>query len=119
EIGAAIANGVAEQYIRDQLQSKQAATQRAIAWLDNRLVDLESQLRDAEDAVVEFLAQQVMDEGGDKNSVDQQLSEMNRVIVVARNERAAAEAQLSYVRSLMAEDGTESVAAALSTPRLT
>ncbi|MDO5758110.1 MAG: GNVR domain-containing protein [Rhodobacterales bacterium] len=119
EIGAAIANAVAEQYISDQLHTKQAATQRAIAWLDNRLVELERQLRDAEDAVVEFLARQVLDEGGDKNSIDQQLAEMNRSIVIARDERAAAEARLDYVRRLMAEDGPEGAAAALDTPRLT
>lgn len=118
DIAAAIANAVAQRYIQDQLNAKLAATQRAIAWLDNRLIDLETQLRDAEDFVVEFLAKQVLEEGGDKDSVAQQLAEMNRAIVAARNDRAAAEARLVHVRSLMAENGPEGAAAALSTPRL-
>lgn len=119
EVAADIANAVAERYIQDQLGAKLAATQRAIAWLDNRLIELETQLRDAEDAVVEFLAEQVIEEGGDKQSVEQQLAEMNRAIVAARNDRAAADARLVYVRSLMAADGPEGAAAALDTERLT
>jgi uncharacterized protein involved in exopolysaccharide biosynthesis/MinD-like ATPase involved in chromosome partitioning or flagellar assembly len=119
DIAAAIANAVAERYIQDQLGAKLAATQRAIAWLDNRLIELETQLRDAEDVVVEFLAEQVLEEGGDKASVAQQLTEMNRAIVAARNDRAAAEARLDHVRRLMAEGGPEAAAAALSTSRLT
>lgn len=118
DIAAAIANAVADQYIQDQLATKQAATQRAIDWLDKRLVELETQLRGAEDEVVEFLAQQVLEEGGDKDSVTQQLAEMNRAIVVGRNDRAAAEVRLSNARQLMAKDGPEGAAAALATPRL-
>lgn len=119
DIAAVIANAIAEQYLRDQLKAKQAATQRAISWLYNRLGDLESQLRDAEDAVVEFLAQQVLDEGGDKNSVDQQLAEMNRAIVTVHNDRADAVARLAHVRDLVEKGGPEGVLAPLSTPRLT
>ena len=119
EVAAEIANAVADRYIQDQLGAKLAATQRAIAWLDNRLIELETQLREAEDVVVEFLAQQVIEEGGDKESVEQQLVEMNRAIVVARNDRAAADARLTYVRSLMTESGPEGAASALDTARLT
>ncbi|WP_179379306.1 GumC family protein [Jannaschia marina] len=118
ELAAAVANAVAEQYIQDQLNAKLSATQRAIAWLDNRLIELETQLREAEDAVVDFTAQQVIEEGGDEQSVALQLAEMNRMIVAARDDRAAAEARLSHTRSLMAETGPEGAAAALDTPRL-
>ena len=118
DIAAAIANAVAAHYIQDQLAAKLAATQRAIAWLDNRLIELEGQLRNAEDAVVEFRAQQVLEEGGDEGSVAQQLTEMNRAIVAARTDRAAAEARLAYVQRLAADGGPEAAAATLSTPRL-
>ncbi len=118
DIAAAIANAVADRYIKDQLATKLAATQRAIAWLDRRLIELETQLRSAEDEVVEFLARQVLEEGGDKDSVSQQLAEMNRAIVTGRNDRAAAEVRLSNVRRLMAENGPEGAASVLDTPRL-
>ncbi|WP_341367381.1 polysaccharide biosynthesis tyrosine autokinase [Yoonia sp. BS5-3] len=119
DIAAKIANAVAEQYIDDQLNTKLAATQRAIDWLDRRLVELETQLHAAEDDVVEFQARQVLEEGGDRNSVNEQLAAMNRAIVTGRNERAAAEVRLQNVRRLMAEDGLIAAAAALQTPRLT
>ena len=118
EIAAEITNAIATQYIEDQLATKLAATQRAIDWLDRRLVELETQLRDAEDNVVEFLARQVLEEGGDRNSVNEQLAQMNRAIVVGRNERAAAEVGLQNVHRLMAEDGLLAAASALQTPRL-
>ena len=119
EIAAAIANAVAERYIQDQLDAKLAATQRAISWLDNRLFELEGQLRDAEDEVVDFLAQQVLEEGGDKDSVELQLLELNRMFVSARNDRAAADAKLGYVQGLLSTEGLAGALTALETTRLT
>ncbi len=119
DVAAEIANSVARQYIQDQLNAKQAATQRAIEWLDKRLMQLETQLREAEDAVVDAMAQQVLDEGGNEEGVTQQLSEMNRTIVAARNDRAAAKARLDHVGRLLAEDGPEVAASAMETTRLT
>ncbi len=119
DVAAEIVNSVARQYIQDQLNAKQAATQRAIEWLDNRLMQLETQLREAEDAVVDALAQQVMEEGGDQDGVALQLAEMNWAVVAARNDRAAADARLAHVRRLLAEGGPEVAASAMNTTRLT
>lgn len=119
ELAARIANAVADQYIEDQLAGKLLATQRAIDWLDNRLVELEGALRTAEDAVVEFRALQIRDQGGNVQGVAQQLSQLNAAVVDARNERAAAEARLTQAQRLLNENGPEAAAAALNTPRLT
>ncbi|WP_394155131.1 GumC family protein [Loktanella salsilacus] len=118
-LAARIANAVADQYIEDQLAGKLLATQRAIDWLDNRLVELEGALRTAEDAVVEFRALQIRDQGGNVQGVAQQLSQLNAAVVDARNERAAAEARLTQAQRLLNENGPEAAAAALNTPRLT
>ncbi|MDO5643716.1 MAG: GNVR domain-containing protein, partial [Paracoccus sp. (in: a-proteobacteria)] len=119
QIAADIANAIAGRYIADQLEAKQIATQRAISWLDNRLNDLQQQLRDAEDAVVDFTARQIREEGGDAQGISQQLAQMNIAIVTARNDRAAAESRLRYIRDLLAREGPQAAAAGLSTPRLT
>ncbi|WP_353476547.1 polysaccharide biosynthesis tyrosine autokinase (plasmid) [Salipiger sp. H15] len=119
KVASDIANAVARQYIQDQLHAKQAATQRAIEWLDTRLMQLQKQLQDAEDAVVDALAQQVVEDGGNEEGVSQQLGEMNRSVVAARNDRAAAEARLTHVQQMLAEDGPEVAAASLNTARLT
>jgi uncharacterized protein involved in exopolysaccharide biosynthesis/Mrp family chromosome partitioning ATPase len=118
DIAAAIANAVADQYLSDQQAIKQTATQRAIVWLDNRLVELETQLRGAEDAVVDFLAELSDREGGTEASVAQQLAELNQTFVNAQSERAAAAARLDHVRKLLEAGGHDAAAAAITSPRL-
>ena len=118
EIAAAIANAVADQYLVDQQAIKQAATQRAIVWLDNRLADLETQLRGAEDAVVDFLAELSLEEGGNEESVAQQPAELNKAFVAAQSDRSAAAARLDHVRSLLSTGGHEAAAIAMDLPRL-
>lgn len=118
EIASEIANVVAEEYIQNQLDDKLAATRRAIRWLDTRLQELEQQLRNAEDEVVDFLADQAMRGEGNAESITQQLLELNRAVVVARSDRATAELRLAHVRALMAQGGVAEAAQALSSPHL-
>lgn len=118
QIASAIANAVAEEYLQNQLDDKLEATRRAIRWLDTRLVELEQQLRNAEDAVVDFLADQAMRGEGNAESITQQLFELNRAVVVARSDRATAESRLAHVRALMAQGGPAAAAEALSSPHL-
>lgn len=118
QIASDIANAVAEEYIDNQLEAKQEATRRAIRWLDNRLVELELQLRTAEDAVVNFLADQAMRGEGNAESITQQLYELNRTIVVARSERSLADSRLTHVTAILERDGPEAAAEVLSSPQL-
>lgn len=114
---AAIVAGITEQYIADQVAAKHAATQRAIIWLDDRLVELEMQLRSAEDAVVEFL-EHSLGEGLNEEGVSQQLAELNRSYVVARSERDALATRLEHVRTLWEARDLEAAASAVASPRL-
>lgn len=116
---ADIANAIADKYIGDQLEAKLVATRRVVDWLDRRLIELETQLRNAEDAVVDFMAKQVREEGGDEQGVSQQLTQMNNAVVVARSDRAAAASRLAYIREVLDTKGAEDAAAILSTTRLT
>jgi polysaccharide biosynthesis transport protein len=117
DISAAVVSGITQQYIADQVTAKHAATQRAIIWLDDRLQQLETQLRAAEDAVVEFL-EQSLELGGNEDSVAQQLAELNRSFVLARAERDATANRLAHLRVSLEAGDLDAAASALASPRL-
>jgi uncharacterized protein involved in exopolysaccharide biosynthesis len=53
---ARLANAVADAYVVDKLEARFEAAKRASAWLSDRLVELGKQLRDSEEAVARFRA---------------------------------------------------------------
>lgn len=49
-----IANTLSEKYIEDQVRVKQDATERAVQWLSEKVIDLEDELRNREKSLKEF-----------------------------------------------------------------
>jgi succinoglycan biosynthesis transport protein ExoP len=112
---ARIANALAEAYLVSQLDAKFEATQRTVNWLNRRLEELKEQVRLSEQAVEDYRQEAGLIEG--RNAVSataEQLSSLSAQIVLAGTQRAEAEARLANVRSLVASDGTGSVAEVLS-----
>jgi capsular exopolysaccharide synthesis family protein len=100
---ATIANSVAEQYIVDQMESKFEAAKRASAWLNERLGELQEQVRAAEVAVEQYKAENGLTETKDGQSlVGQQLSELNGQLILARSNLAEQEAKYRQLASLAA-----------------
>ncbi|MBL4588498.1 MAG: hypothetical protein JKY11_00265 [Alphaproteobacteria bacterium] len=97
EKAALIANTVVDTYLEERLNAKFRATQKVTSWLDSRLNVLRGQLRDAENAVETYKAQNGLITGARYEITAQQMSELNSQLVLAKSEKAAAQAKLKDV----------------------
>jgi succinoglycan biosynthesis transport protein ExoP len=104
---ARLANAVADAYTVDKLDARFDAARRASAWLSDRLEELRKQLRDSEQAVVQFRADHgVLQPTSNLTLNQQQLSDLNARLITARGETAEKKARLDL---LNASDGKNSV----------
>jgi succinoglycan biosynthesis transport protein ExoP len=109
ESAAAIANGIAEAYIHDQLQSKYEATQRATDWLQDRIKELEARALAADRSVLEFKEEKkIVDIGGEGGAGvsgrligDRQLAELSTQLTTARVATGEAKARLDRIDDVM------------------
>jgi capsular exopolysaccharide synthesis family protein len=113
-----IADSIADEYLVDQLEAKYAAAERANAWLHNRLEDLKSDLAASEEAVEKFRVEASL--GGDQGAelTQQQLTELSSQLIVARSERATAEALYNQVASALRRGGVDAAASVISSPMI-
>lgn len=112
EIAALIANELPEVYIISTLQAKFDATEKATKWLSEQLTDLRQEVEDAERAVEIYRSKYgLTDVGGTTGLVIEQVSVLNSQLIIARAERAEAEARLHQVQQLLAQDGAGAEAA--------
>jgi succinoglycan biosynthesis transport protein ExoP len=112
---ARIANAIADAYILDQLNSTYQATLHASVWLQDRIKELRTQASDADRAVVDFKrAKNIIESGNGRLMSEQQLSEVNSQLILARAATAEAKARLDRIRNVMKQDVPDaSVAEAL------
>jgi exopolysaccharide transport family protein len=96
-----IANAIADAYLVDQLEAKYEATQRATVWLDGRLEDLKAQVKDSEQAAELYRAAKGLLEAEGSTLTEQQLSEINSQLLLARAELDGSRAKLGRVRELV------------------
>lgn len=100
-----LANEVPEAYILDQLESKYEATEKANAWLTDQLIELETQVMDAERAVELYRDEHGLAENEGSSLLDQELSQLNSQLIIARAERVEVEARLAQLRRLLESGG--------------
>jgi len=95
EKSARMANALAELYVLDQIEVKAQATERANAWLTDRVVELQGELEDAEAAVEEFVARTDL-------TSPEALAGLNRQIKDLRDRRISSEAALMDAQERLA-----------------
>jgi len=113
---AEIANTHARLYILDQLEAKFDATEQANDWLSGRLETLREDVVNAESLVSAYRVEHSLGDGNDDSIVQQQLTDANSQLTLARSELAAAQANYSQVQRLLDNQGVESVAQVLDSP---
>jgi len=101
ERAAQIANAIADAYITDQLSAKYQATQRAGAWLQDRIRELRDQAAASEQAVVTFKAKNNIVDTGGRLMTDQQLSEINTQYILAQKHTAEMKARLDRIEEII------------------
>jgi polysaccharide biosynthesis transport protein len=98
---AKVANAFADAYIADQLEGKYQTTRQASSWLEGRLKEVREQMMAAQRAVVEFKSQNnIVDAGGGRLISDQQISEINTQLAVARAQASEAKARYERVTAI-------------------
>ncbi len=103
---ARLANAVADAFVVDQLDARFEAAKRASAWLSDRLVDLRKQLRESEEAVAQFRAQNNLAQASSSSTLSQeQLGQLNGTLVSARTEAAEKKAQLDILQKIENKGG--------------
>ena len=91
---AAVANGFADEYLVDQLESRYESTRRTNEWLSERLGDLRNKVRESERAVEIFRAENNIVGAEGSTLSDQEVSKLNEQLILARAETAQARANL-------------------------
>jgi succinoglycan biosynthesis transport protein ExoP len=102
---AQLANALAEAYIDDQLEAKYEATRRASAWLQERIRELRQQVIDADRRILEYKEKNkivdVGNGGGARGLNDQQLTDLNSQLSLARAAEAETKARLDRIVEVM------------------
>lgn len=102
KLAAKIANEVADKYIVGQLQAKFDATKKATDWLNDQLGELKQKLESSERAVENYRKSHDLVEVSKGTGLSQQqLSEINSQLIIARAQRAEAEAKYQQVESIL------------------
>lgn len=103
---ARLANAVADAYVVDKLDARFEAAKRASTWLSDRLVELRQQLRQSEEAVARFRADNNLSSTAPGASLNQeQLAQLNGRLVQARGETAEKKARLDILQKIEARGG--------------
>ena len=108
---AKIANALADTYVVDQLEAKFNATKQANEWLSSRLAELRVQVQDSERAAEIYRNQKGLQDAGGTTINEQQLSELNAQLILARVNLAEKQAKYGRARQILSGGGSiESVA---------
>jgi len=96
-----IVNRIVKEYELEQLEAKYEATQQTNEWLSERLDGLQAEVQAAERAVEIYKAENNLIGGSEGGTINQQqLSDINAQLIVARADLAAANAKLSRAREI-------------------
>ncbi len=101
KLATRIANEIPEAYIFGQLEAKFEATQKVTNWLTEQLEELKTQVADSEQAVEMYRQEHGLSETDGTGLLAKQLSETNSQLIIARVERAEAEARLAQMNRLL------------------
>ena len=107
EKAALIANTFAEMYVLDRLEASFEEAHQVSDWLGGRLDILQKDLATAENAVERFRSEHdLRNTSGRQTTIgDQQLSELNSRLVIARADMAQKQARLAQIRMISQSRG--------------
>ncbi|MBT5415401.1 MAG: polysaccharide biosynthesis tyrosine autokinase [Rhodospirillaceae bacterium] len=118
EMAALGANTAAEVYILDQLSVKGEASSRAGRWLSDRVNEMRRRVIESERRLEEFRREVGITDLGGATLYQQQLAGLSEELVLARGERAEAEARFDQIQDLLDQGGDLDTIAAVIDSRL-
>ncbi|MDP1667168.1 MAG: Wzz/FepE/Etk N-terminal domain-containing protein, partial [Methylobacter sp.] len=101
KLAAKITNAIADQYIVGQLQAKFDATKKATDWLYGQLGELKQKVESSERAVEQYRkTHDLLEVRKEVGLTQQQMSEVNSQLIIARAQRAEAEAKYQQIEAI-------------------
>lgn len=110
-LAAQVAKGVAEAYLADLLNAKYEATRLAGGWAQQRMKELQQEALKSDLAVQKFRADHGLIAASGKLVSEQQLSELNSQLIVARTATAAAQAKYQRLQEIIDSGQPDAVVA--------
>lgn len=102
QVASDIANLIAETYLDSEMEAQYESSDRANKWLKMRLGVLQKELTATESAVEDYKAENNIVQTGEKTLLsDQQLSELNSNLIIARAESAQAKARYDNIQNII------------------
>lgn len=95
EMAAKVANAFAQEYLNSQLEDKYEATRRASAWMNDRLKQMQASVQASDMAVEKYRAANNLTSAKGVLLSEQNLSELNSQLILARTQLAEAQAKAS------------------------
>ena len=117
-LAAAIANGIADLYIRDQLEAKYAAVRHATEWLETRVGELRRDVGAAEDRIAAYRASHGLVKGVHAGLETEQVSRLSTDLMQVRNEMAQVQARLDTARGRSGAAAQASIAPSVALLRV-
>ncbi len=115
EMSATVLNTLMDEYLNNQLEERFEATRRASAWMDDRLSKMQKQVQASDIAVQKFREANNLTSAKGVLLSEQQLSELNSQLILARTELAEVQAKNNQARRLQQSGrGIESAAEVLN-----
>lgn len=114
KLAAQIANTLSQQYLNSQLEDRFEATRRANEWINTRLKQMQHSVQSTERAVQKFREDNNLTAAKGVLLSEQQLSELNSQLIIARTQLAEAQAKASQAGRN--RGGIESAAEVLNNP---
>jgi polysaccharide biosynthesis transport protein len=114
---AQVANTLTDMYITDQLDAKYEATRKGADWLAGKIAELRRNVLDAEKAVEAFRSKSGLLSGTRGTLIEQQISDLNTQLIVARTSRSELESRLAQIqRMARSTAGAQAAADVLQSP---
>lgn len=115
---ARIANAMAQMYQDDQRAAKFDATEKASVWLNDRIEELRTRVRESETAVANYKADNhLVDTAAGITLVQRQIETLNQQLILARASTAEARARIDQVEQITSRSGnTAGLNEALQSP---
>jgi succinoglycan biosynthesis transport protein ExoP len=110
-LAARIAGALADAYLADALNAKYEATRMAGGWAQQRMKELQQEALKSDLAVQKFRAEHNLIAASGKLLSEQQLSDLNGQLIVARAETAAAEVKYQRLQAVMESGQPDAIVA--------
>jgi len=103
ELAAALANGVAQTYVEQNLEARRQGSREASKWLNQRLAELRIEMDRREGALQNYREKRKsLSLGDDQNITVQKLAQLNTLLTTARTDRLGKEAVYERLKQIQA-----------------